>query len=80
MARTYAVRDAEPGRRWVVRRGPAARVGLSAGEGIGGVVGQSVRGPDAYRCCGLRGAPAGALVRLGLASGNNVQITAGRRA
>lgn len=72
MARRYAVRDAEPGRRLP---GAAARAGGSAA--IVGVVGQSVRGPDAYRWCGLPGAPAGTLVLL---SGNNVQITAGRRA
>lgn len=61
--------------------GPGATVrGRERGESGEVAVRGFMGGRARMRCMSRRGVPAGTLVRLGQASGNNVQITAGERA
>ena len=83
----YTLRHAEPGADPLQRRqivavvrpgGPAAAAGLQVGDEIVTVEGQSVIGADAYLHNNLTIVPPGTVVRLGLARGVTVAVTAGK--
>jgi S1-C subfamily serine protease len=83
----YTLRHPEPGADPLQRRqvvavvrpgGPAAAAGLQAGDEIVMVEGQGVIGADAYLHNNLTKVPPGAVVRLGLARGVTVEVTAGK--
>jgi S1-C subfamily serine protease len=84
----YTVREAEPGADPMARRlvvavvrpgGAAAAAGLKIGDEIVQVEGQDVTGPNAYLHSGLTRVLAATTVTLGLASGAQLQITAGEK-
>jgi C-terminal processing protease CtpA/Prc len=55
---------------------PAARAGLRVGDHIVSIDGQSVLGKDAYLYHTLTRVPAGATLRIGLANGKTISLTA----
>lgn len=81
----FDLNEPPPAKRWddlpltvasVRASGPAAGSGLEAGDEIVSVDGRDVRG-DRYTYLALSRVPAGTTVRLGLARGDEVAITAG---
>lgn len=83
----YTLRHPEPGADPLQRRqvvavvragGPAAAAGLKAGDEIVMVEGQGVIGADAYLHNNLTKVPPDTVVRLGLARGVTVEVTAGK--
>ena len=82
----YTLRPAEPGAkpaawRWVVGfvqpGGPASQAGLQLGDEIVRVDGVDVTGDNRHLYHGLTTVKAGATVRLGLARGETIAVTAG---
>src|SRR5262249_35132402 len=83
----YKLREGEPDRKpeesrrivsFVRPGGPAAQAGLQAGDEIVSVDGHDVAGVNGYLYWSLTSVKVGTKVRLGLARGGSVEVTAGK--